>query len=96
MSQLSGVNYIYLKPSRRGFNRVSPKLLKGRSNQWCQLEEILTMFIMSESWKEAYPGAAVGILAMGHVASPKHHTKLDRQKEQKGENLVLTILLLGG
>ena len=40
------------------------------------------MFIVSESWKKAYPGAAVGILAMGHVASPKHHPKLDRQKEQ--------------
>ena len=40
------------------------------------------MFIVSESWKEAYPGAAVGILAMGHVASPKHHPTLDREKEQ--------------
>ena len=40
------------------------------------------MFIVSESWKEAYPGAAVGILAMGHVANPKHHPTLDRQKEQ--------------
>lgn len=40
------------------------------------------MFIVSDSWKEAYPGAAVGILAMGHVANPKHHPTLDRQKEQ--------------
>jgi DNA/RNA-binding domain of Phe-tRNA-synthetase-like protein len=40
------------------------------------------MFIVSESWKETYPGAAVGILAMGHVANPKHHPKLDREKEQ--------------
>ena len=40
------------------------------------------MFIVSESWKEVYPGAAVGILAMGHVANPKHHPTLDRQKEQ--------------
>ena len=40
------------------------------------------MFIVSESWKEAYPGAAVGILAMGHVANPKNHPTLDRQKEQ--------------
>ena len=40
------------------------------------------MFIVSESWKEAYPGAAVGILAMGYVANPKHHPTLDMQKEQ--------------
>jgi DNA/RNA-binding domain of Phe-tRNA-synthetase-like protein len=40
------------------------------------------MFIVSDSWKEAYPGAAVGILAMGDVANPKHHPALDRQKEQ--------------
>ena len=40
------------------------------------------MFIVSESWKEAYPGAVVGILAMGHVASPKYHPKFDREKEQ--------------
>lgn len=75
---------------------MSPKLLKGRSNQWRQLEKILNMFIVSESGKVAYPGAVVGTLTMGHVASPKHHPTLDRQKEQKGENLVLTILLLGG
>jgi len=40
------------------------------------------MFIVSESWKEAYPGAAVGILAMGHVANPRRHPTLDRQKKQ--------------
>jgi DNA/RNA-binding domain of Phe-tRNA-synthetase-like protein len=40
------------------------------------------MLIVSESWKEAYPGAAVGILAMGHVANPKNHPSLDRKKEQ--------------
>ena len=45
------------------------------------------MFIVSESWKEAYPGAVVGILAMGHVASPKHHPTLDREKEQLEDEL---------
>jgi DNA/RNA-binding domain of Phe-tRNA-synthetase-like protein len=40
------------------------------------------MFIVSESWKEAYPGAAVGILGMRHVANPEHHPALDRRKEQ--------------
>jgi DNA/RNA-binding domain of Phe-tRNA-synthetase-like protein len=39
------------------------------------------MFIVSESWKEAYPGAAVGILAMDHVANLKYHHGLDKQKE---------------
>ena len=40
------------------------------------------MFIVSDSWKKAYPGAAVGILAMGHVANPEQHITLDKQKEQ--------------
>ena len=46
------------------------------------------MFIVSESWKETYPGAAVGILAMGHVANPKHHPTLGRQEEQLVNDLV--------
>jgi DNA/RNA-binding domain of Phe-tRNA-synthetase-like protein len=40
------------------------------------------MFIVSESWKEAYPGAAVGILAMGHVANPEQNNTLDKHKVQ--------------
>ncbi|MFP3869248.1 MAG: phenylalanine--tRNA ligase beta subunit-related protein [Syntrophobacteria bacterium] len=40
------------------------------------------MFIASEAWKEAYPGAEVGILAMDHVANPEHHHALDREKQQ--------------
>jgi DNA/RNA-binding domain of Phe-tRNA-synthetase-like protein len=40
------------------------------------------MFIVSEAWKTAYPGAAVGILVMRNVANPDHHPALDRQKEE--------------
>jgi hypothetical protein len=32
------------------------------------------MFVVLESWQETYSGVAVGILAMGHVASPKPKT----------------------
>lgn len=40
------------------------------------------MFIVSEAWKMAYPGAAVGILAMRNVANPNRHPGLDRQKKE--------------
>lgn len=45
------------------------------------------MFIASESWKAAYPGAAVGILAMGGVANPAQHPGLDERKEELEQQL---------
>jgi DNA/RNA-binding domain of Phe-tRNA-synthetase-like protein len=38
------------------------------------------MFVVSESWRMAYPGAAVGILAMHGVANPARDEALDRRK----------------
>jgi DNA/RNA-binding domain of Phe-tRNA-synthetase-like protein len=38
------------------------------------------MFVISEAWRAAYPGAAVGILAMRGVANPPHHEALDQRK----------------
>jgi DNA/RNA-binding domain of Phe-tRNA-synthetase-like protein len=35
---------------------------------------------VSEKWKSAYPGAAVGVLAMGGVANPKTHPGLEQRK----------------
>jgi len=40
------------------------------------------MLIVSEAWKVAYPGAAVGILVMRNVANPAHDDALDRQKRE--------------
>jgi DNA/RNA-binding domain of Phe-tRNA-synthetase-like protein len=40
------------------------------------------MFSVSEAWKTAYPGAAVGILAMRNVANPAHHPALDQRKTE--------------
>lgn len=40
------------------------------------------MFSVSEAWKEMYPGAAVGVLAMGGVANPERHAALDQLKEE--------------
>ena len=40
------------------------------------------MFIVSEAWKTAYPGAAVGVLAMRNVINPEHHVALDKRKEE--------------
>lgn len=35
------------------------------------------MFIASRMWKTTYPGAAVGILAMGGASNPKQHAALE-------------------
>jgi DNA/RNA-binding domain of Phe-tRNA-synthetase-like protein len=40
------------------------------------------MLIVSEAWKSAYPGAAVGILVMHNVANPEHNAALDRHREE--------------
>ena len=40
------------------------------------------MFIVSEAWKTAYPGAAVGVLAVRNVINPEHHVALDKRKEE--------------
>ena len=40
------------------------------------------MFIVSEAWKKAYPGAAVGVLAMRNVVNPEGHAVLDKRKEE--------------
>ena len=40
------------------------------------------MFIVSEAWKAAYPGAAVGVLVMRKVVNPEGHAALDKRKEE--------------
>jgi DNA/RNA-binding domain of Phe-tRNA-synthetase-like protein len=40
------------------------------------------MFIVSEAWKTAYPGAAVGVLVMRKVINPELHPALDKRKEE--------------
>ena len=40
------------------------------------------MFIVSEAWKTAYPGAVVGILTMRDVVNPDHHPALDARKAE--------------
>ena len=39
------------------------------------------MFVVSEAWKTAYPGAGVGVLAMRNVVNPVQHPALDQRKE---------------
>ncbi len=36
--------------------------------------------VVSDAWRQAYPGAAVGFLAMTGVANPAHHPALEAQK----------------
>lgn len=45
------------------------------------------MFTTSEAWKRAYPGAAVGILAMNDVANPARHKALDARKRKLEQEL---------
>jgi len=40
------------------------------------------VFIVSEAWKTAYPGAAAGILVVRDVANPDRHSAFDRRKEE--------------
>lgn len=40
------------------------------------------MFIVSETWKTTYPGAAAGILVMRNVINPDHHSVLDSRKDE--------------
>ena len=39
-----------------------------------------SMFIVSEAWRNAYPGAAVGILMMRDVDNPDNCPVLDRHR----------------
>ena len=39
-------------------------------------------FMVSEVWKAAYPGAAIGILAMRGVSNPDRHAELDERKKE--------------
>ena len=45
------------------------------------------MFTVSKAWKTAYPGAAVGILAMREVVNPQRHPALDECKEELEKEL---------
>lgn len=38
------------------------------------------LFSVSERWREEFPGAKVGILAMGNVRNPSHHYRLEPVK----------------
>jgi DNA/RNA-binding domain of Phe-tRNA-synthetase-like protein len=45
------------------------------------------MLTISETWKETYPGAAVGVLALRGVANPKRHPALEVRKAALEEQL---------
>jgi len=38
--------------------------------------------LISGTWRETYPGASAGILAMRNVVNPAHHTALARRKQE--------------
>jgi DNA/RNA-binding domain of Phe-tRNA-synthetase-like protein len=45
------------------------------------------MFSASERWRQTYPGAAVGFLALAGVANPEEHAALDRRKQELEDRL---------
>ena len=45
------------------------------------------MFVVSETWKQTWPGAAVGVLAMKGLVNPKGHPELERRKAELEEKL---------
>jgi DNA/RNA-binding domain of Phe-tRNA-synthetase-like protein len=40
------------------------------------------MFKISDNWKQTYPGAFVGVLAMRKVTNPDNHMELDARKDE--------------
>jgi DNA/RNA-binding domain of Phe-tRNA-synthetase-like protein len=42
---------------------------------------------VSQAWSDAYPGAAVGVLAMGHVVNQENHPALDARKAELEQEL---------
>ena len=44
-------------------------------------------FAVSDAWKTAYPGAAVGVLAMRGVANPERHAALEKRKAELEDQL---------
>jgi DNA/RNA-binding domain of Phe-tRNA-synthetase-like protein len=53
------------------------------------------MLIVSDAWKQTFPGAVVGTLVMRNVANPGSHTALDRRKEEL-ENQLRSRFAEGG
>ena len=45
------------------------------------------MLTVSEAWKTAYPGAAVGVLVMRDVLNPERHAALDKRKKEMENQL---------
>ena len=45
------------------------------------------MIQLTEAWRSAYPGAAVGVLAVKNVSNPADHPQLDARKEQLTDQL---------
>ncbi|MFZ5864405.1 MAG: phenylalanine--tRNA ligase beta subunit-related protein [Thermodesulfobacteriota bacterium] len=45
------------------------------------------MFTVSDTWKNMYPGALMGALALGNVTNPKSHAALDKRKKELEQDL---------
>jgi DNA/RNA-binding domain of Phe-tRNA-synthetase-like protein len=45
------------------------------------------MFVVSESWQSTYPGAVMGVLALGGVINPEQHAALEQRKAALEEAL---------
>jgi DNA/RNA-binding domain of Phe-tRNA-synthetase-like protein len=58
----------------------------SKKKSWSIKETESKMLTVTEAWKNAHPGAVVGILAMRDVVNPDHHPTLDARKaEMEGQ-----------
>jgi DNA/RNA-binding domain of Phe-tRNA-synthetase-like protein len=51
------------------------------------MPELEQQFVVTEAWRAAYPGAAVGVLALTGVANPTQHVALDARKAALEQSL---------
>jgi len=61
--------------------------LRQRQPEGSGMQERRSEFTVSDAWREAYPGAAIGVLAMQGVANPERHDELDARKETLEQEL---------
>ena len=62
-------------------------LVRDRQPEGSGMQGSKREFIVSDAWRETYPGAAIGVLAMRDVANPERHDELDARKKMLEQEL---------
>ncbi len=56
--------------------------VRDRRPEGSGMQESKSEFTVSDAWRETYPRAAIGVLAMRDVANPERHSDLDARKAE--------------